>query len=1237
MNKVVQVTITSSNYRTLGDYLKDPKSTGYPSEKNDNKVSKDFDWESYAAKFISYTHEVSSFKNTTEVISAKSNYDQILSAFKNYQIEIKKIISIYDSKANYLDLPIKPGIKFYIPIYEVSRAALQSKGIEVVSNNDPAFKAQALIELERDNGYKKVFKQSALNTHLGDLKTQYPDLTVWIWCRSLSENTLNDGEELNGQIFNITPFINSINASYTKMGGNFSISLAPIIAKRNIESGIWEIDKSTILNSTDFEEGIFHSDLHTVKDGELIRNQILFHNMISINDLIFIRFETLENEAKQRINDNRSFLIDKNLLSGRLYDLIGLVDKNTLNSSYEQYTSEVTIEGRDLSKLFIEDGSYFYSMENKQGILYLQGSSTANNKMSNRIVSDTSYLFLGLFYNNTIEDILSFIIQQVSNITVVPNSLFSSYEYRNSEILENSNVKFNELNKRYNDELLNADLTKDEIQSAISGNKQQLLKLKKENIEKVNEFRLSSLKNILTQNVINNTSGMVFYNLYKFIKNTLNIDGVAKFLHNMAFNSYNGWKQHTYEGDNIEDDYFPDLFIYNFSNSTITSLFADSNDAKFNEETKILIQSIYEYIKYEESSLKLKDAIDNPIIEAKGIWNIVKLVIDKKVANRVPIDASLSTASGSLMNFIKKIAQEPFVEIFMDTYKDQYYITVRQPPTDQIGMLSYLTGNYQDMYNLNESDNTLTTPTVVDIEEIDISSDTLSFDDSKIYSWYNFTPQSSMIANASEFFTIFIPAVYFEEYAKIWGAKSLDLVHNYMNYYSNNMKVGGFKDTPIQAFYDMKYVIESNQYNPFMRSGVIVIKGGDRRIKVGNPIRLKSTGEIFWVDSVSNTFQINSNGIERVTTIQVSRGLVEAFIYGMKGSQLNNIFKDSAIKFTPNKTFSYFDIINTKLNLDAKIEVDVFEEVEEDVVVDYYNPPEPDTDLLNVENTEYKNPVSEYILKGYNTLDREFWHSSEINNLKDLEKALTKGSWSFSAFGRITQNYHMLLELAPQVRGNFVAFLNAVLKQGWDIQINDVGRTREEQERYYSENTNNAKPGYSKHELGLAIDMNVISMKNINGIKANTTLRKQGMRDLWLKSGIVEIAKNYNIKWGDFKGYQDHVHFYMDIDLPKNQIYKQPDVKLKKGEPIIEKRKKKVKTGTKWVRDESVIFSNFKVDKEIFNFFLTKKQFDIPKQNFTDRQDIHNIEGLIEKNIVNSDQLNLLTKNSITTLDNKLK
>lgn len=265
---------------------------------------------------------------------------------------------------------------------------------------------------------------------------------------------------------------------------------------------------------------------------------------------------------------------------------------------------------------------------------------------------------------------------------------------------------------------------------------------------------------------------------------------------------------------------------------------------------------------------------------APGIWQIVKLLVDSSVSNKQIFDSSISIQMGSILNFFHKVCQEPFVEFMGDTYGDQYYLIARRPPFDYEGMTK--------MMDL----------TMISLDEENIINTDLSWNNKGIYSWYKFLPYAdSLGASIASFHS---PAIFFPEYASVWGSKPYYIESNYFTLKNSGIINNDKKENKENSdniirgmMLDLKYLIQSNAYNPFTRQGTIKIIG-DRRIKRGTLIR-HITGEVFYVDSVSNSYEVNINGASRITTLNVSRGMYENFIKGVK---ING------------KIYSYFNIIN---------------------------------------------------------------------------------------------------------------------------------------------------------------------------------------------------------------------------------------------------------------------------------------------------------------------------------------
>ncbi len=118
--------------------------------------------------------------------------------------------------------------------------------------------------------------------------------------------------------------------------------------------------------------------------------------------------------------------------------------------------------------------------------------------------------------------------------------------------------------------------------------------------------------------------------------------------------------------------------------------------------------------------------------------------------------------------------------------------------------------------------------------------------------------------------------------------------------------------------------------------------------------------------------------------------------------------------------------------------------------------------------------------------------------------------------------------LHPKYKKRFVDFIDHLQRLGWKVQINSSYRDFAKQARLKKEDKRNASPGFSPHNYGEAIDIQVTDkFGKLYG--KNTDIKK------WQATGIPNLAKTYGLDWGGiFKGYPDAVHFYVSgIDTSK--------------------------------------------------------------------------------------------------------
>lgn len=1150
--RVYEVVHSSPEIKTVGEYLLaiDTQLQGMSGIKvNEKKEKVIYNMDMAVKEFLSFTSD-----------SNEEDSDNKSRIFKKYTPR--------ERAENQLRRPefylLKTGTKLVIPQNKVNRAGLLLEGLEVVSNSEPAFKAKQLVDLESDQRYTPISKASGKFVKNGDLKQMYPDITIWVWCRSLSPRDSPD-LKLEGEIFNITPFVQKVTTSCAKNGGNFNITLSPIVCEMNKE-GSWVVSKSTMsevqpykshkgqsIKSREYISDASIYNLELTEEGDrLVRNKFLFHNIIGSNDLVFIRFESLEIEDEQRVRDSKDFHIDKSMLSDRIYDMIGLIDSNAFSFSPNNNDVSIEINGRDLSKLFIEDGTYFYSLEVSQGKPSYAGSRVEDSPLTRRILENGSPVlqYLSLYFNNSIEKVLKFIIQQLSTISIVPDNLFSSYNDVNTRIKVTDGTQ----KSRESIEKIDQELRK----KAIDVIKQ----IRYKNNIKVSYFLEEAAINLYTPNKTEeSTVNSIFNQLGQFMNflrtKDLKTGEEIRFIGSAGQVSNTiGWNTCTYLEEVVQENTFP-----SFVNDEL-KLVPTGGSIKFTkrEPDYVLLLGYIDQIIDNSSTLSKHESKVFETEKARGIWQIVKLVIDSSVTKRRILDASLSSANGALLNFIRKICQEPFVEFHMDTYGDKFYLIVRRPPTNKEGIQSLLQGTVSTEEGIPS-----TPPAIINIEALDIIQENLQFDDGQAYTWYHFTPQANFVGDSSNYSTAAIPALCFEEYGEIWGSKSMDVVHNYSPFIPYDGTTS--KETSLlerQTYEDLKFMVDSSAYLPFTRKGSITING-DRRVKVGNLIRYKDTREIFMVDSVQQSYSISDSSLERTTTIQVSRGMVEQFINGAD-IKINGV----------DKKVSYFNIINTELDLTTKTEY-------RDSTTEKPNP-----DYRPIETKEEREVDFKYDFTIPKIKDSPIPGAIDRAANPDLESSdIISSSKSQVTIRRILSSLHEL------VRPKFAAFISEIERSGYDVIFISNLQARRTAEQQIALILKYRKKHYSDEAIAAAErgDKKLMeTFRHVNGTALDFNIRKKGGTQIllkesskndWLDTGVPQLGTRFGMSWGGHFKNSDNVHFeYSGIDkaLHDSESTVTPTISITEKVPVE-------------VLDPNQVFRNFKVNKEVFNFFLRREQF----------------------------------------------
>ena len=354
--------------------------------------------------------------------------------------------------------------------------------------------------------------------------------------------------------------------------------------------------------------------------------------------------------------------------------------------------------------------------------------------------------------------------------------------------------------------------------------------------------------------------------------------------------------------------FVPNDIFSNFQNLTVVS----RSEIKLNNKKveQSAVSELYKNVHVSEQK------------EVKGIWQIMKLFVDDSVRDLRVVDDSISNPNGTIYDLIKKVAQEPFVEMFTDTYGDKFYIILRRPPFDQDAILSFLSnfineeesqaygpevhsGEGSDILTFNDSQlHPVNLSTVVlskgsktlEVTEDMVINESLSYSDES-YSWFQLTDKGNY-AGASVYLGIF-PGVYFDDYAQVFGNTRFSVISNYSNldFWSDKSEGSRLDLYAKHASELLGWLIETHIYLPFTRTGSITIQG-DRRFKAGTFLHYIPTDEVFYIKEVTHQLSVGVE-INRVTTLSVERGMVKSFIYGSQETESG-------------ESLSYFNLVNIK-------------------------------------------------------------------------------------------------------------------------------------------------------------------------------------------------------------------------------------------------------------------------------------------------------------------------------------
>lgn len=337
----------------------------------------------------------------------------------------------------------------------LAEIAITQTNAQIDTSDFYAFAYEKIQNILQDEGYK-----------IDSTTKRNVDCQVFGWFKSMYQLGLSQkkkqrtymGKGYDSEFADLSRYVISLATSVTANGGSFTMRL-PVISSRSsgvsimvtddkINNGEQDVVGSFGRGSKDtmiYNFGKERSDFFAKSSFNDIESNY-FNWLISSNDLIFISFEKLEMELKRNplaSGDSDNFDIETAISSG-IYDMIGLVDDVKVVSDSSSSTAYVEVTGRDLMKLLIEDGSFFFNPSTtsfpsavfvneqsygKQGDIREADimNNTYNNPI-NRLRNVTGEL--NIFINRINMDIsyvLKAIMSQLANVEIVPSYVFDSW------------------------------------------------------------------------------------------------------------------------------------------------------------------------------------------------------------------------------------------------------------------------------------------------------------------------------------------------------------------------------------------------------------------------------------------------------------------------------------------------------------------------------------------------------------------------------------------------------------------------------------------------------------------------------------------------------------------------------------------------------------------------------------------------------------------------------------------
>ena len=319
--------------------------------------------------------------------------------------------------------------------------AISQTNFQALEGDFYAFASEQIADIIQNEGYQ-----------ISEAEKRAPTVQVFGWFKSLyyvglssldkSKATINAGDS---EFVDLSKHVMSLSTLVGENGGSFTLRLPIINAPSELFSAIErggteqiEIGKGKKNDKQYRVNGEFYS-----KNNFNLLESNYFNWLISSNDILFIAFEKLNMDIYRGVKDEDTFDIKADI-AAQTYDMIALVDEVRVVTDAVSSNAYVEVTGRDLMKLLIDDGSFFFnpstssdpsSVFDNEASFGKQGDIREADMINNKYNDPINRLRgavgqIDVFANRLNMDltfVLKGVISQLANVEVVPAYVFESY------------------------------------------------------------------------------------------------------------------------------------------------------------------------------------------------------------------------------------------------------------------------------------------------------------------------------------------------------------------------------------------------------------------------------------------------------------------------------------------------------------------------------------------------------------------------------------------------------------------------------------------------------------------------------------------------------------------------------------------------------------------------------------------------------------------------------------------